>query len=628
VSARRLPLGLVFLLASCGAEPSVPKPLRLATADEARYCGTEVCLSCHGREAAAWARSPHGRQGTPAATPEGGADGSVGSRWMQAYLRRESSGYHRIQPKCYDLRASLWRDVDAVLDEIGGPGTGWPAMERPALRTRSFEVDCAACHSTQPSVSVRWETGVISVGPTPESGLELRIGCETCHGPGAEHARAWKRLTPEGAALPRLGSLSPRAKTAVCARCHGGPGASAEFTPADAEHYVGEIADRQGLFPDGRAGGQVYQYATFSRSPCALRGGLTCVACHDPHGPDSRTTLGTDLLCTSCHREKASREHTHHEPAGAGARCLDCHMARVIGGLTAHQRDHRISVPLPHLAESPDACTACHEGKTKAWAAKAYDAWWGEPTAGTLEAAHAILRARFGDAGAEAGLRQALGHPDPFFRANAALYLRDPAAIVADPVPEVRLVAVRAAERSPTGDAVLETLRGDREPCVRAAAALALARRGKPVDPSALADLQVEARRSLADADARVALAPLLRAAGDLPAALRAASESVLVAPASPWTWREAALTLSALGRMEDANGAWLAVARAGERTLVDSPGDVALARVAAEAYVVAGHPDAAARLLTRLSEVLPAGPARTEVLRLLNLVGGPESRP
>ena len=53
--------------------------------------------------------------------PEGGADIAVGSQWMQAYMRRDDSGLHRIVAEARDLTEREWRPVDDVLDAIQGP---------------------------------------------------------------------------------------------------------------------------------------------------------------------------------------------------------------------------------------------------------------------------------------------------------------------------------------------------------------------------------------------------------------------------------------------------------------------------------------------------------------------------
>jgi HEAT repeat protein len=197
-------------------------------------------------------------------------------------------------------------------------------------------------------------------------------------------------------------------------------------------------------------------------------------------------------------------------------------MPRLLSGLLAHQRDHRIGVPIPEIAEVPDACTACHKDKSKDWAAAAWRARWGEPPQATLDAVRGIVLARRGEPDATPLLEAGLRHADPFFRANAALYRKDGASLTSDPSPEARLVAVAASaangDRTYAKEALLRFAR-DPEARVRAAAALALARRGEPLRDGAEDDLVTEIRQFRLATDARLLLVRVERERGRLGAA-------------------------------------------------------------------------------------------------------------
>ena len=88
----------------------------------------------------------------------------------------------------------------------------------------------------------------------------------------------------------------------------------------------------------------------------ACSGAMACTACHDPHAKDERAhlaELGTpagNRVCTGCHAGLASETalgaHAHHDPKGAGASCIACHMPKknmsLDTGLTRYHRiDHR-----------------------------------------------------------------------------------------------------------------------------------------------------------------------------------------------------------------------------------------------------------------------------------------------
>jgi hypothetical protein len=95
----------------------------------------------------------------------------------------------------------------------------------------------------------------------------------------------------------------------------------------------------------------------------------------DPRG-QIRPSAAGEAMCTRCHDALAataarlahtapSMSATRDEPAThAGVTCVDCHMPRVVYGLRAAHRSHRIDSPprLPGARTSDrlDACALCH----------------------------------------------------------------------------------------------------------------------------------------------------------------------------------------------------------------------------------------------------------------------------
>ena len=586
-------------------------------AGDGAYVGSAACLVCHKKEAAAWTRASHGLHGRKDAAPEGGAAFAVGSRWMQAFLRRGAGGYHRVHPRCLDLRTRKWRDVGDVLDVIRGMRAGAERTTPEEVAARSFEHDCSGCHASQARLRLDLATGRMNARWT-----ELSIGCEACHGPGRAHAAAWQRLDA-GEPLPHLEKLSARASTGLCARCHGGPPAAPDFGPADAAHFVGDLLDREGFFADGAASGQVYQYAGFVRSPCHTKGGLTCVGCHDSHGGGLRHR-GGDTLCIRCHENHAKRAHTHHDPREEGARCLNCHMPRVLNGLLAHQRDHRIANPLPASPHVPDACTACHKDRDKAWAARAYEKAWGPPPAATLEAIAAIHLARERNPRATPMLKRALTHADPFFRANAAYFLRDGASVRADPVPEVRLAGVFAA-RAADGDVLWATR--DTEPRVRAAAYDALLARGEPPTRAMEATFRIAVRHVRALGRPRIALGTWHVEDGTPGEAVERFREAVAMRPRLEQAWIGLARAYRALDRENDARQADARRAEILEGLLRRRVQDEALLGETVDAWLSAGQPARAREVLMRALTHARDGSQRARIRAMLARfdAGGPK---
>src|SRR6185295_12705340 len=112
------------------------------------------------------------------------------------------------------------------------------------------------------------------------------------------------------------------------------------------------------FWDDGTARLTAYEYQGLLQSPCTQRGSLTCISCHGMHDGDPRGQLrpsaareAGDGACTACHDQLASVEakarHSHHDAAGAGARCADCHMPRIVYGVLDIHRSHRIEIPDP-----------------------------------------------------------------------------------------------------------------------------------------------------------------------------------------------------------------------------------------------------------------------------------------
>ncbi len=219
--------------------------------------------------------------------------------------------------------------------------------------------------------------------------VEVGIGCEACHGGGREHAatpRLRPTFTPETAFLkarPVAGAAPTRAEqiNRVCARCH-----QVLFT-----HYP--FTWEGGLRRSDAPGGSSItsgEARDFLLGGCARA--MACTACHDPHGEDKRAALDRlataagNGVCTGCHTKlatpAATAAHAHHEPGGAGASCVGCHMPRKNMGLGyALTRYHRIGRPDDRARverDRPLECALCHADKTVAELVGTMERWWGK----------------------------------------------------------------------------------------------------------------------------------------------------------------------------------------------------------------------------------------------------------
>ena len=216
--------------------------------------------------------------------------------------------------------------------------------------------------------------------------VEVGIGCESCHLGAKAHAENPDRLPSLEPVSDAFAVKTPTAGRAqainrTCARCHQVLFSGYEHTweGGNRKRSPGGSNINSGEARDMMLGG------------CASK--LACTDCHDVHDPDGTTKLRAltgvqeDALCTKCHgtyaKPDALRAHTHHEPAGAGARCLGCHMPRknmaLDGGLTRYHRIGSPNDPGRVLLDRPIECALCHSEKTVASLATTMESWWKRP---------------------------------------------------------------------------------------------------------------------------------------------------------------------------------------------------------------------------------------------------------
>jgi hypothetical protein len=176
---------------------------------------------------------------------------------------------------------------------------------------------CLSCHTT-------WFRSVgpgSSVARAPEA-EDHGIGCERCHGPGKNHAKAAETGFAESAiALAAKTPSQERLKS--CVECHGADGS---IQPGDPEFT--------------RAQG-----TTFLFSHCFTGGKdrIGCTTCHDPHRPLETVTARYEAKCLNCHGGKRAPDaavtagSTAAQTLGSGPvcpvnpkeNCISCHMPRV-----------------------------------------------------------------------------------------------------------------------------------------------------------------------------------------------------------------------------------------------------------------------------------------------------------
>jgi tetratricopeptide (TPR) repeat protein len=267
-------------------------------------------------------------------------------------------------------------------------------------RNQTWNYMCAECHST--NLRKNYDLAKDSYATTWS---EINVSCESCHGPGSNHA-AWAQLRDKnsdglivhlksGSGVWQLeessnstlhwkGETRTRTEIETCAPCH------SRRHPINNDHQAGEpfldayvpsLLDEGVYFADGQIQEEDYEYGSFVQSKM-YQEGVTCSDCHNPH---SLTLSSNDLnaVCGQCHllSKFGAAQHHHHKTNSAGALCVNCHMPSRTYMVNDVRRDHSFRVPRPDLSiayGTPNACNQCHNDKSAKWANDAAAMWYGD----------------------------------------------------------------------------------------------------------------------------------------------------------------------------------------------------------------------------------------------------------
>ena len=390
-------------------------------------------------------------------------------------------------------------------------------------RLNNWNFRCADCHSTAVRKNYDPETGRFRT-----SWSEVSVGCEACHGPGAEHTKwaryptvvrtLFRRDTRMAARLTERrdvrwvrdsGAATARRSTPrttdreidVCAQCHSRRIHIADGYTAGApllDYYIPFLIETGAYFADGQQNDEVYNYGSFLQSRM-YRAGVTCADCHDPH--TQRLRRPGAQTCAQCHDAGRYDSPAHHlHGPHTGATCITCHMPPRTYMQIDPRHDHAFTVPRPDLSVAlgvPNACSQCHVNRDAAWAEREWRSRF--RGAGARRFAHAFAAderdapgaadslARVADDSTESVIVRAsavarlANRPNPAALDIAKRHARDPNALI-------RLAALSildAASPQERADLAVPLLRDERR-AVRQGAAWVLA----PVADSLHADVR------------------------------------------------------------------------------------------------------------------------------------------
>ena len=362
---------------------------------DVKSVGSATCAECHPDIARTYSQHPMGQSILPVSTQPIGDLAERGQATFQGLGSRfrinrvgERLWYTETRvgpdgPPLFEISADIRYVIGSgskghsFLSEHDGYLTqapiSWFSQKRvwaespgfsPDLHTgRPIQVGCLFCHANEvvpvPGTLNRYETPIFRGGHS--------IGCERCHGPGAEHVRQ------RGAGLPIASPdysivnprhLEPARREAVCQQCHlegearierAGRGLS-DFRPGLPLDSVLRVLvwDHQG--EDRKAVNHVEQMY-LSKCFQASGGAIGCTTCHDPHEKPSAPKRderyrAACLKCHDCPTPIATRTAD-----GVANNCATCHMPRFAADDIVHaaSTNHRIVRPSDQSRQSVPA---------------------------------------------------------------------------------------------------------------------------------------------------------------------------------------------------------------------------------------------------------------------------------
>jgi hypothetical protein len=243
-----------------------------------------------------------------------------------------------------------------------------PGFVPNVLSGRRIGADCLFCHSNGANESPDDETTYLQ--PIFPNGHG--IGCQRCHGPGAEHVKnPGKVRTSVGLFDPTIVNpthLSHSLREAVCWQCHLEGEVRVlrrgrqryDFRPGMAlEDFVGvyEDAAESSFEQVNNHVEQMVQSRCYQKGTQSDRMG--CVSCHDPHVKPTaeRAVSWYRAACLKCHEEHGcSLPREQRIARNTDDSCIACHMPAFRTSNVVHvsTTDHRIPrKPLPRKTDAP-----------------------------------------------------------------------------------------------------------------------------------------------------------------------------------------------------------------------------------------------------------------------------------
>ena len=224
----------------------------------------------------------------------------------------------------------------------------------PGDHSRDTTTRCVECHNT-------W---LAHVPGTTNQYLEpnriLGVTCESCHGPGREHATYHKAHPDEKAShgIAHPGKMERERHIEVCTQCHSNAskprGPAFSYRPGEPLEAALRTASSKNPEEDHVAN----QVKYLRQSKCFTNSdSMTCTTCHNPHKPTDHSTL--EQSCAKCHQPENCKDRPN-QPLAVQNQCTACHMPpRVWMNVHFHTQDDEYKPPVKRhehrIAVHPEA---------------------------------------------------------------------------------------------------------------------------------------------------------------------------------------------------------------------------------------------------------------------------------
>jgi DmsE family decaheme c-type cytochrome len=244
------------------------------------------------------------------------------------------------------------------------PATQKPATQTPATQTPAAgsvgDDTCISCHTAEGQQLATSLHGKAANPRTPSA--KPNQSCETCHGPGKEHAESGDKTK-----IRVFAALAPRDASATCLTCHSrGNHTQWAGSPHDVRnlscvscHSVHNPKSDKSQLKTAKVidtcvtchKPQVAKQQRVGHMPIR-EDKMTCTSCHNPHGSTNvkmlRVGNWVNETCTGCHAEKRGPFLWDHAPVREA--CSTCHDPH------GSNNDRMLVAKLPML------CQRCHIG--------------------------------------------------------------------------------------------------------------------------------------------------------------------------------------------------------------------------------------------------------------------------